>query len=414
MAKNYANAYNQTSDSNSTEQRFFLKEESTRGVFAPPVAADFLFTLGGGSISASQALNSSPHRSGRHNNNFIKEKRVEEFSLTTFFNINSGAANGNAAIDTAVKTLLKSALGRTSVGVSTEFIADPATAPNITFTLIETGDSWSKQLVGGFIESFEFQLPGDGQAQASWSGAGGGYRFVGIGKSVANNNGGNTVEVGTDEGERFPVGGYVMIIEANGTTRSADTPDGSPRKVVSVAGDVVTLDGAVLADADGSGGSAPVYLCYYEPSGATGTDAPQTGLVGEISSSALPAGYCFRNLTISGNNNHERVDYCFGSDGLDSPFFIPAGRLDVTVTAELNLSKALVGFYNKVVANEGIDILAVLGPSTGRRYEFELPKVIFQIPSIEVPETGSIPVSFEGLAYQTALDAADEIATRVM
>ncbi len=410
MAKNFAAAYNQTSDSSGIVQSFFLKKETTRGVFNPPTGSDFLFTMAGGSISASQALNSSQHKSGRHNNNFIKEKRVEEFSFSTYFNVDVLAANGNAAIDQAVKTLWESALGYTEVGLSSEFIANPSVAPNITFTLIENGDSWGKQLVGGFIENCNIQLPGDGQAMAEWDGAGGGVRFVGIGKSIVNNSA-NTVTVGTGEGKNFPVGSYVMIIEADGVTRSADTPSGSPRKVVSVAGDVVTLDGAVLADADGS--TNPVYLCYYEPITPAGIDNPQTGLVGEINSSLLPAGYCFRSLTIALANNHERVDYCFGSDGLDSPFFIPAGRLDVTVTAELNMSKALVAFYNRVVNNEPVDIEAILGSTTGRNYKFELPKVIFNIPAVEVPETGSIPVSFEGLGYQSALDAADEIEVSV-
>lgn len=412
MAKSYAAIFNQTSDSNSLEQRFFLRAETTRGVFNPPTGSDFLFTLGGGAITGSQALNSSAHRSGRHNNNFIKEKRVEEFSFDTYFNFNALAANGNAAIDQAVKTLWLSALGRTTVGGASEFIADSVQAPNITFSIIETGDSWSKQLIGGFIETFEIQLPGDGTSMASWSGAGGGFKFVGIGKSITL-NAGNTITVGAGEGVRFPVGSYVMLIEADGVTRSADTPDGSPRKVTSVSGDVVTLDGAVLTDADGSGASAPIYLCYYEPATPAGIDSPQTGLVGDVTSSDLPVGYCFRSLTISGANNHERVDYCFGADGLDSPYFIPAGRLEVTVDAELNLSKALVGFFNKVVNNEGVDILAQLGPATGRRYEFAMPRVIFQIPGIEVPETGSIPISFSGLAYQSSLDAADELTVSV-
>lgn len=413
MAKNYASAYNQSSDSNSLEQRFYIKEEVTRGLFVPPTGADFLFTLGGGAIKATQALNSSGHRSGRHNNNFIKDKRVEEFSFSTYFNFNSGAANGNTAIDAAVKVLWKSALGRTRVGVSTEFIADAVTAPNITFTLIETGDVWSKQMIGGFIDDAEIDLPGDGKAQASWSGAGGGVKFVGIGKSILSNNAGNTVTVATGEGIRFPVGGQVMIIKSNGTSRSSDTPDGSPRSVVSVSGDVVTLSGAVLADADGSVALTPIYLCYYEPSTPVGIDSPETGLVGDIASSDLPSGYCFRSLKISLKNNHEKVNYCFGSDGLDSPYFIPAGRLDVMVTAELNLSKTLVGFYNKIVVNEPVDILAQLGPATGRRYEFNMPRVIFMVPSIDVPENGSIPVSFEGTAYQTALDAGDEISVTV-
>jgi hypothetical protein len=412
VSKNFAGAYNQTSDSSGIIQSFYIKKETTRGTFNPPVGADFLFTMSGGSISASQALNSSQHRSGRHNNNFIKEKRVEEFSLSTYFNIDAAAVDGNTAIDTAMKVLWESALGYTEVGGSDEFIANPSVAPNITFTMIENGDSWGKQLVGGFIESCEIQLPGDGQAMASWSGAGGGVKVVGIGKSVANNSA-NTVTLAVGEGARFPVGSYVMIIEADGVTRSADTPTGSPRRVVSVAGDVVTLSGAVLSDADGSGVDAPIYLCYYEPTGAAGIDAPETGLVGEISSSLLPAGYCFRSLTIALANNHERVDYCFGADGLDSPFFIPAGRLDVTVTAELNMSKALVGFYNKIVANEPVDIDAILGNATGRHYQFLLPRVIFNIPSIEVPESGSIPVSYEGLSFQSSLDAADEVSVQV-
>jgi len=409
--KSFAAAYNQTSDSSGIVQSFYVKQETTRGVFVPPLGTDFLFTLAGGGITASQALNSSQHRSDRHNNNFIKEKRVEEFSLSTYFNIDITAVDGNSAIDTPMKVLWRSALGHTEVGGSNEFIANASVAPNITFTMLENGDSWGKQLIGGFIESCEIQLPGDGQAQASWSGAGGGSRLVGIGKSTVANTG-NIVTVQAGEGLRFPVGGYVMIIEADGVTRSADTPSGSARRVVSVSGDAITLDGAVLADADGS--TNPIYLCYYEPTGATGIDNPETGLVGEISSSLLPAGYCFRSLTIALANNHERVDYCFGADGLDDPFFIPAGRLDVTVTAELNMSKALVGFYNRIVANEGVDIEAILGDSTDRHYKFTMPRVIFQVPAIEVPESGSIPVSFEGLSYQSALQAADEIEVEVL
>ena len=34
---------------------------------------------------------------------------------------------------------------------------------------------------------------------------------------------------------------------------------------------------------------------------------------------------------------------------------------------------------------------------------------IFNVPAIPVPDTGSVPVSFEGMALQTALEAADEV-----
>jgi hypothetical protein len=39
----------------------------------------------------------------------------------------------------------------------------------------------------------------------------------------------------------------------------------------------------------------------------------------------------------------------------------------------------------------------------------EVPKAIFPVPEIPVPDTGTIPVTFTGNAYQTTLDAADEV-----
>jgi len=411
--KNYASIYNNTSDSNSIEQRFFVKVEAINGQFNPPLNTDFIFTLPGGSITASQPLDDDPQTTGdRQSVSFIANKREENWALELFFNVDVLAANGNAAIDNAVKALWKSALGRTTVGVSSEFIADAVLAPSITMTIMQCLGDTALQMIGAFVDDFEIQLPGDGQAKATFSGKGGQVKTVGIGKSTVNNSA-NTLTVQTGEGWRFPVGSQIMVIMDDGLTLSTDTPAGTPRTVTSVSGDVLTVNGAALTDSDGSGVGAPIYVVYYEPLAPTAINAPQTGLVGEISSSLLPSGYCFRNLTISGANNHEAVNYCYGADGLDAPFFIPAGKLALSVSADLNLSKALVGFYNKIVAKTPVDILAVLGEGTGRRYEFELPRIIFSIPEISVPESGSIPVTFEGMAKQTAAGALDALTVTV-
>jgi hypothetical protein len=152
-----------------------------------------------------------------------------------------------------------------------------------------------------------------------------------------------------------------------------------------------------------------VYLAYWEPATKTGIDNPQTGLVGTFTSSSIPGNPCVRSATITISNNHEVVDYCWGEDKLSGSIFVPASRLEVAVSIEMNLNADLVAFYNDVQALEAQDLNFVLGSSTSRHLEIDLPKVIFQVPSIEVPENGSIPVSFEGVAYQTALDAADEV-----
>ena len=410
MAKNYASIYANTGDSSSLNQRFFVKQEGVRGVMAVPAAADYFFALAGGSLNFSQPIESSPHRSGRHNNNTIKQKKALEWSLPTYVNIDTAAAQGVAELEGALRVLWKSVLGKESV--PDKVVYDSSEDPSITFTMFEVGDKFCKQARGLFCDSVEISLPGDGQSQLNWSGMGVESYLVGIGKSTVNNSGGNTVTVQVGEGKQFPVGRLGMIIEADGSTRSADTVAGSARKVTSVAGDVVTLDGAALADADGS--VTPVYLCYYEPvmAGTEGIDNPQTGLVGTFTSASIPGTPCVRSATITIANGHEIVDYCWGHDSASGSIFVPASRLEVDVSIELNLNKDTVAFYNSVQQFEAQDLNFKLGDAAGRHLEIDLPKCIFQVPSISVPETGSIPISFEGKAYQTALDQADECVVK--
>lgn len=407
MSKNYASIYANSGDSSALNQRFYLKEEVTKGTMAIPAAADYFYVLSGASISFSQPIVSSPHRSGRHNNNTIKEKKALEWSIPTMVNIDTAVGAGTTELEPALRVLWKSLLGRETVsgGVTYDSVLDPS----ITFTVFEIGDKWSKQAYGCFVDACEISLPGDGQSQLSWSGMGVESYLVGIGKSTVDNNAGQTVTLQAGEGKRFPVGARVMLIEADGSTRSADTVAGSARKVVSVSGDIVTLDGAALADADGSG--TPVYLVYFEPvlTGSEGIDNPQTGLQGTFTSGSIPGNPCIRSATISVANGHEVVNYCWGTDAASGSIFVPASRLEVSVSIEMNLNHDLVEFYNAVQSFEAQDLNFKLGDTALRFLELDLPKVIFQVPSIEVPENGSIPVSFEGVAYQSSLDAADEL-----
>lgn len=407
MSKNYASIYANTGDSSALNQKFYLKEEISKGVLNLPAASDYFFALSGGSLAFSQPVNPSPHRSGRHNNNIIKEKKVLEWSLPTMVNIDTAVVAGVTELESAMRVLWKSLLGRETV--SSGVIYDSLADPSITFTLFEVGDKWAKQAYGCFVDACEIALPGDGQSRLSWSGMGVQSYLVGIGKSTINNNAAQTVTLQTGEGKRFPVGARVMIVEADGSTRSADTVAGSARTVTAVSGDVVTLSGAVLADADGS--STPVYLCYYEPvlTGSEGIDNPQTGLQGTFTSTSIPGSPCVRSATIKVANGHEVVNYCWGTDAASGSIFVPASRLEVDVSIELNLSHDLVEFYNAVQEFEAQDLNFKLGDTALRYLELDLPKVIFQVPSIDVPETGSIPVTFEGKAYQSALDAADEL-----
>lgn len=405
MAKNFAAIYNSTNDSSALNQEIYLKVETTRGQIIAPTSSDFLYTLAGSAIEFSQPIESSPQRSGRHHTEEIKSKKELTWTLPALFNIDTslGAAS-SAEIDTPVRALYKSLLGYedTSAGA----VYDARTDPSTSFSLFEISDKWAKQCRGCFVDGATLTFPGDGRAQQEFRGMGKDAFMIGIGKSTVSNNGVNTVTLQTGEGKRFRAGGLVMIIEANGTTRSADTPDGSPRTVNSVSGDIVTLSGAVLADADGS--VTPIYLCYYQPATKTAISNPQTGLVGSFSMVGL-ANQCLRSGTITIENAHEAINYCYGHDALDDRLFVAANRMTATLSIEMNLNEDTLELYNSVSDFVGQDVTIVLGSPTGRRLEVTMPNVKFSIPSVSVPETGSVPVTYEGTCYQSALDAYDEI-----
>lgn len=408
MAKNYAAIYVSGNDSISLEQRLYLKLEATRGQIAVPGNSDFLFSLAGGGIEFSQPFESSPHRSGRHHNNTITKKTETTFSFSTYFNIDTTLGVPSAAeVDAPVRTLFKSLLGFEDA--TSGLIYNASIAPDLTFSLHEVGDMWARQAAGAFVQSGNMQFPGDGEATVEWAGDAKTAYFAGIGKSLINNSA-NTVTLQTGEGDRFSVGAQVMIIKADGSTRSTDTPAGSARTVTAVVGDVVTLSGAALTDANGT--TTPVYLCYYEPAAPTGIDNPVTGLIGTVSIASLGGSICVRSVGINVQNNHEKMDYCYGEPGLGGPLFTPAERLTAEVEVELNLNHETFALVNRIRNSESQDVSVILGDAAGRHFEALMPRVIFSVPTFAVPDTGTIPVSFSGSAYQTALDAADEITAK--
>lgn len=404
MSKNFASVYASGNYSSALEQSFYLKLESVRGTLALPVAADYMYTTGGSSIEHTQPIESSPHKTGRHHNDIIKSKKEMNFTINALFNIDEslGAAS-SAEVDAPVRLLYKSTLG--SEVLTSGAVYSALTEPSLTFSIYEVGDRWSKQARGCFVNNATFTFPGDGMATASWTGMGGEALLVGVGKSVTANIT-NTVTLAAGEGDLFPVGAKVMIIKSDGVTRSTDTAAGTARTVLSVAGDVVTLSGAALTDADGS--STPVYLAYYEPPTKTAISNPVTGLVGSVVIAGLSE-QCIRNATITVANDHEPVNFCFGSDALDGAYFTAASRMTATLSLEMNLNQATAEFFNRVQQFEAQDVTLVLGDAAGRHFEALMPRVIFPVPAISVPDAGSIPITFEGTCYQSALDAADEI-----
>lgn len=294
---------------------------------------------------------------------------------------------------------------------------DSSTDPSVTMTIFENLDHMAKQASGCFVNQVEISLPGDGQAQLNWSGNGKTVKHAGIGKikTITAAAGANVLTMEPGDELRFDVGSLVMIVkDSDGVARSGDTATARKVTAVNKTDHKVTIDGAALTIAT----AVNDLLCYWEPSTYTGVNAPQTGLVGQISIASLPGLSCVRSATVTLNNNHELSDYCYGTDGLSGALFVPGGRLEATISVEMNLNANLVEFMKRIRDFEAQSLVLVCGPQQSssptvaeekHHFRVALPKVQFQVPSISVPETGSVPVTFEGTALQTVLDAADEV-----
>lgn len=407
MAKNFATIYNSNNDSIALESQFFIKEETTRGQLIAPTGADALRVLAGASINLQQPKESSPQRSGRHHSTIIKQKKLTEWTLPALVNIDTSVGQGTTELDPAMRVLLESTFGRETVPAAVVY--DAQNAPDLTFSLYENGDMMARQASGCFVNSFSLDAPGDGNAQYEFAGQGKDALYIGIGLTQSDNNAGNDVTLVAGDGEKFEVGGLVMLVEADGVTRSADTPDGSPRTITAIVGDVVTLDGAVLADADGSG--ADIYLSYYEPETPVSIDDIQTGLEGSITIDNLTSVGCVRSFNLSVENNHTIYDNCYGEDGLGGNLFAPGGRIDVSIEMELILSKDKLGYLINKKEFTADDITFILGDATTRHLWINMPKVVFDLPNIETPEDGVVPLQLSGgMALETGYLLGDEIS----
>lgn len=410
MAKNFAALYASQNPSTGLSQKIFIKQETTRGVMVAPAGADFIWTQEGTSSTITQGSSPSPHKSGRHNDSTIWDKITGEWTIPAFFNIDPNAAQGVTELDPATRVLWKSAFGKEATATGVVYTAEED--PSITFTIFENGDKFANQIFGAAVDGSDMEFPGDGQAKVTWSGRCKNGYLVGIGKSVVDNDAGNIVTLATiTEAKRFPVGAMVMIVEADGVTRSADTV--IPRVVTAsdALTGAVTLSGAVLADADGSGLNAPIYLAYWEPLAASivAINNPMTGLVGSIAIDNLPGGLCFRSASLSHKNNHEWEDYCYGKDTLGDDIFIPGQRVTDELTIGTNFRQSMIEYFNDKKEHETDAVTIILGDAAGRHLKIEMPKVQFTPPSVTIPANGALQVELKGTCLETALDAGDEV-----
>jgi len=202
--------------------------------------------------------------------------------------------------------------------------------------------------------------------------------------------------------ERFTANARVMIVKPDGRTITDGYAGDLYLTDVDTGTDQLTFSRPVDIEDDG-------LVVFWHPGAvqSSGTDNVYTDLEGSFKFKASGNEVCATNITLTAENNHIDKNNCFGSDvNLD---FVPANRLDITLEATLDLSNDVLGDLVQARKFGGFTPELIVGETTGRHLKITAPKWITSVPPKEIPENGTVPVTFSGNLYQSTPGAEDPI-----
>jgi hypothetical protein len=362
---------------------------------------DFLlYTTGGPTFN--QPIEPSPHRSGRfYTPNVVKQKKVVELSFQTLVNMQGAAGD---SLDKAVRLLWESLLGSETVTPSVSIDYRQA-LPNKFFSLVRVSTIFAEYYTGCFVNDMTMTFPGDGVATEDWSGAGATRLIAGIarvdGAVVANDTA--TVDAGHEL--RYDLNVPVMIVAADGRTITAGA-DGS-LTVLALDEVLHTVQLSAAVDIEDNG-----YIAPWHPGAVqqTARENIYTDLEGsfKFDYKAPSSNICVTNIVLGFTNNHTLVNNCFGTDGNQG--FVAGSRMDMNLAVTVDLSNENFAEVVQTSKFNGFSPEIILGNSASGRYlRIRAEKWITAVPTIEVPEEGTTPVTLEGSLHESSAGAQDPV-----
>lgn len=358
---------------------------------------DFLlYTTGGPTFN--QPIESNAHRSGRFHSGIVKSKKVAEFGLSTYINM-SGAAG--ESIDPAVRLLWKSLMGTETVVAATA-IRYTQGLPNFTMSMVRVSTIFAEYYTGAYVREMNLAFPGDGPATCEWSGKASTRLIAGIARVNGAVAASANVILENGQTDRYDVGAPVMVVGVDGQTILYGADGSLTISSITAVSHTLVLSGAVTT-ADES------FIVPWSPGAVqqTGRDAIFTDLEGSFKLKASGSNICVTNISLAANNDHYDVDNCFGVDHNEG--FAAASRMTYTLGVTFDLSNENFAEVVQSTKFEGLDPIIILGATSGRHLKISAPKWIPAVPTIEVPESGSTPVTLEGNLFQSTPGAQDPI-----
>lgn len=358
---------------------------------------DFLLYTTGG-MNFSQGIESNAHRSGRFHTGVVKAKKMAEWNLSTYVNMNGLAGD---SIDKAVKLLWKQLLGTETVVASTA-IKYTQGLPNSYMSMVRVSTIFGEYYRGGYVKDMTMTFAGDAPATCEWSGKASTRVIAGLSKVNGAVSANANVVVEAGQTNRYDLTAPVMVVSDDGLTVLHGADGSLTIASITALSNTLTLSSPVTVPDNG-------FIVPWNPAAfsSTGRDAIATDLAGSFRFTQAGIDTCITNAQLTFTNEHYDFDNCFGSDA--NLGYAAANRLTMALSITFDLSNEN---FSEVVQSQnfaGFNPQIILGEVTGRHVKITAPKWIPAVPSIEVPENGVTPVTLEGNLYQSSAGANDPI-----
>ena len=359
----------------------------------------FLYTTGG--INFSQPVESNPHRTGRFHSDVIKSKKVVEFDMDAMLNMQGNAGD---SLDNAIRVLYESMTGKETVVASTS-IDYEQDLPNFTFSVVKASTIFAEYFDGCYVKDYTLTAPGDAPVTQKFTGMGSDGSIAGIGQldgAVVSSAIVTLVSAPYKHAERFTVGAKVMAVDTDGRTILYGADGSLSVSSVDLVLNQITLSAPIdLSDA--------AYIVFWHPGAMqqTGRDNIYTDLEGSFKFTSSGNEVCATNIELSLVNDHQDLNNCFGDDA--NKGFAAANRATWSLSVTLDLSGENIGDLIQSRNFGGLDGDLIIGDIAGRHLVVDFRKWIVSVPTIDLPENGTTPVTFEGNLYQSSPGSRDPI-----
>lgn len=358
-----------------------------------------LYTTGGPTFN--QPVETNTHRNGRFHGGIIRQKKIAEFDIDAFINM-SGTAG--ASIDTAVALMWEAVCGKKTVAAGS-FIDFEQDYPAVYMSMVRVSTIFGEYYNGAYTKNMDLAFPGEGPATTKWTGKAADAAIAGI--ATVNGVVAASTSIILDAGmtERYTVGAYIMAVDTDGRTILAGADGSLKVDAYNDLTETLTTNVAVTLP-DNS------YIVPWHPGAVQQTtrDNIYTDLVGTMKLRAAGTVIDVTEITLSIANDHVDLDNRFGADA--NKGFVAGNRLTATLGVTFDLSNETMGEVVRTRDFGGFTPEIVLGATSGRHLKITGQRWIPSVPTIEVPENGTTPVTLEGVLYESAPGARDPFKFR--